>query len=109
MQQGLNRALPEGATEIAWFEDSGASVGLCEIGGGCWIYGLESAGEDPYAVLRLIRMAHREAEERGYRSVLVQTSRADILNIAKSLGYEPHSILLEKPLWQTSSPSSSAA
>lgn len=94
----LARALPEGAKELAWLEDAGASMGLCEIAGLCFVYGLTSTGEDPHAVMRLVKRAEAKAMEMGYRSYMAEVQTADMRRCAETLGFIYRSTLYEKKL-----------
>jgi len=90
--------LPEGATHLGTLSDQGASVSLCDIGGVCWMYGLESTAKDPDLVLGLVRQVEDMARRAGYPSVMAESANQQLLGVVRRWGYSPVSVVLEKTL-----------
>lgn len=82
--------LPDGAKSIVWIERDGVKFGLCDIHGFCWLHGLESDGNDPYAFFKNGRFKELEdiARREGYASILAESSNERVIEAALRMGWQ---------------------
>lgn len=88
--------LPPGAVPLGWWEEDGATLGLCDIGGVAFIHGLTSAGEDSLSVIRLYKRASELAKARGFDKLYLEASNHKIIETAGRIGFTEVSRIMEK-------------
>lgn len=72
---------------------------LADIGGTCWIFGLEAAPDGPPSdVTAVIEELEGIARKGGYTAIYADTENPQLARISKRYGYRAKSVVLEKEL-----------
>ena len=89
----------EAVTVLGTLERGRVRCSLADIGGDCWIFGLEAGPEGPPSdVTAVIEQLEGMARACGYTKIFADTSNPKLARISKRYGYRAASVVLEKQL-----------
>lgn len=93
----MTPALPEHAVPLEWWDEEGATLGMCDMGGFCLLYGLSSDGPSS-KVAELVKRAERRARALGYGALHLDSSHKRLIETALRTGWRFKTMILEKTL-----------